>query len=142
MLVFVFCFLITLYLNIKIRNMKKYLLLPLVMLMIGSASVLANKTSVKVSVSDSTVAKGTEVTITINVTHVGNSNAHHTEWVYLKVNGKEVKRWEYGRNNLPANQNFTVEYKIKATENMSIEVEGNCNLHGTAGPATLKITVS
>lgn len=122
--------------------MKKYLFLPLLMLMIGSASVLANKTSVKVTVSDSTVTKGTEITITVNVSHMGNTNAHHTDWVYLKVNGKEVKRWEYERNNLPPEQNFTIEYKITVTENTSIEVEGNCNMHGTAGPETLKITVT
>ena len=122
--------------------MKKYLFLPMILLIIGSSSLLANKTSVKVSASGSSVTKGSEVTITITVTHSGNSKAHHTDWVYLKINGKEVKRWEYGRSNLPSNQVFTVEYKYTVTENGTIEVEGHCNLHGSAGPATLKITAS
>ncbi len=122
--------------------MKKNFLLPLLLLILGSASALANRTSVKVSVSDSTAAKGTEVTITINVFHMGNSNTHHTEWVYLKVNGKEIKRWEYERNNLPPDQDFTLEYKYIVTGDTEIEAEGNCNIHGTAGPAEKKITVS
>jgi len=122
--------------------MKKFLFFPVLLFILSSASALANRTSATITVSDSTVAKGTEVTITINVAHMGNTNAHHTEWVYLKIDGKEVKRWEFERRNLPEDENFKLEYKYTVTGNTEIVVEGSCNLHGSAGPAEKKITVS
>jgi len=88
------------------------------------------------------VKAGTEVTITINIIHNGNSKSHHTEWVYLKINGKEVQRWSYTKSELPPEGNFSVEFKFVATENLNIEAEGNCNMHGTKGPATAEIKIN
>jgi desulfoferrodoxin (superoxide reductase-like protein) len=105
------------------------------------AGAMANKTSVEIKVP-SEVKAGTEVTIEINVTHSANSKAHHTDWVYLKINGKEVQRWEYNKTKLPLTENFSIEYKVVANEALSIESEGHCNIHGSAGmkSATIKIT--
>jgi len=105
------------------------------------SGALANKTSVEIN-APAEVKKGTEITITVNVIHKGNSKSHHTEWVYLKINGKEVKRWTYTKDSLPSDENFTLEFKYMATEPLTIEVEGNCNIHGTAGLKTTVIKTS
>jgi desulfoferrodoxin (superoxide reductase-like protein) len=101
-------------------------------------AVLANKTSVEVK-APSEVKAGTEITVTINVSHSANSKSHHTDWVYLKINGKEVQRWAYTKSELPPDSEFTVEYKLVVTEPVTIEAEGHCNIHGTKGPATAEV---
>jgi desulfoferrodoxin (superoxide reductase-like protein) len=119
--------------------MKKLFLLLPILFFFTSASLLANKTSVEVK-APSEIKKGVEVTIIINVFHKGNSNGHHTDWVSLKINGKEVKKWEYAKDNLPPNENFTLEFKYVVNEESVIEAAGHCNIHGSAGikKATIK----
>ncbi len=121
--------------------MKKAALILLVLFGLGLTGVWANKTKVEIK-APAEVKAGTEVTITLNVIHKGNSKGHHTDWVYLKVNGKEVKRWEYNKNALPSGEVFTVEYKMPAGEQLNLEAEGHCNLHGTAGSAKAAINVT
>jgi len=116
--------------------MRKLILMTTVLFLFSGLSLMANKTSVDVK-APATVKKGSEVTITINVTHKGNSKMHHTDWVTLKLNGKEVKKWEYTREILPATENFKLEYKMTVTEETTVEIQGNCNLHGSAGAKTL-----
>jgi len=120
------------------EKMKKLIFLVTVIFLAASLNVMANKTSVEVK-GPATAKKGTEVTFIINVTHKGNSKAHHTDWVYLKLNGKEIKRWEYNKETLPPSENFTVEYKLTVSEDCTLEAEGHCNLHGSAGTKTLAI---
>jgi desulfoferrodoxin (superoxide reductase-like protein) len=110
----------------------------LMALLLISSGVFANKTSVTI-VAPEKVKKGTEVTIKIEIKHIGNSKGHYTDWVWVKVNGEEVKRWEYSRDNLPENQNFTLEVKVVADADLEIIAEGNCNKHGSKG--TDKVTV-
>lgn len=100
----------------------------------------ANKTSVKVD-APAKAAKGEEMTVTINVMHNGNSKMHHTDWVTLSINGKEVKKWEYNPQNLPENGNFTVQYKFTPDTDATITAQGDCNLHGSAGPNTATVKV-
>jgi hypothetical protein len=52
---------------------------------------MANKNQREIK-APAEIKKGTEVTLVINVFHKGNSKTHHTDWVFLKINGKEVKR--------------------------------------------------
>jgi len=120
--------------------MKKLFFLISVLFFFTSTGMLANKTSVEIK-APAEIKKGTEVTIVINVFHYGNSATHHTDWVYLKINGKEVKRWQYDKENLPAAENFTLEFKVVATKNLTLEAEGHCNIHGSAGSknATIKV---
>lgn len=110
----------------------------LMALLLISSGVFANKTSVTV-VAPEKVKKGTEVTVKIEVKHIGNTSGHYTDWVWLKVNGEEVKRWEYSKNHLPESQNFTLEFKVTAETDLEIIAEGNCNKHGSKG--TDKVTI-
>ncbi|MBN1145089.1 MAG: hypothetical protein JXA72_11735 [Bacteroidales bacterium] len=121
--------------------MKRFALSVLALFCFSLAGLLANKTSVEVK-APAEVKAGTEITIIITVTHKGNSKAHHTDWVSLKINGKEVQRWSYGKDSLPLTENFSIEYTYVANETLNIEAQGDCNLHGSAGvkTATVKVT--
>ncbi len=118
--------------------MKKLLFLLPVIFFFSSIGVLANKTSVEIS-APTEFKKGAELTLKINVIHNGNSKMHHTDWVSLKINGQEVKRWEYGKENLPTDGNFTLEYKVTVTDDLNIEAQGHCSLHGSAGVKSAKV---
>lgn len=104
------------------------------------SSALANK-SVVVIQAPSTVQRGSELVIQVKVTHDGNSFIHYTEWVYVMVNGKEIARWKYKASERPEGDTFTKETKFAATDNLEIKAEASCNLHGSAGPATVKVSV-
>jgi len=121
--------------------MKKFAVSLLALFCLFLTGAMANKTSVEIK-APADVKAGTEVTIEINVTHSGNSKGHHTDWVYLKINGKEVQRWEYNKTKLPLTENFSIEYKIVADQALTIEAAGHCNIHGSTGlkSAVIKIT--
>ncbi|HOO98766.1 MAG TPA: desulfoferrodoxin family protein [Bacteroidales bacterium] len=121
--------------------MKKLFFLVPVLFFFASLNLFANKTTVSVKSSATLVPKGTEVTITISVTHKGNSKMHYTDWVTVKFNGKEVKRWEYTKTSLPSDDNFTLQYKMKVVENGVVEVQGHCNLHGSTGAKTIELKI-
>jgi desulfoferrodoxin (superoxide reductase-like protein) len=112
--------------------MKKLFFLISVFSFFASAGLLANKTSVEIK-APSKIKRGTEVTIVVNVFHQGNSQNHHTDWVFIKINGKEAKRWTFDKDNLPSGGDFTLEFKYIVTKDLTIEAEGHCNLHGSAG---------
>ena len=103
-----------------------------------SGPLFANKTSVEIKAPES-AKKGSEVTVTINVSHSGNNRFHYTDWVYVKADGKEIVRWTFTGSNLPENENFTREVKVKVNADTIIEAEGNCNRHGNNGAATTTI---
>ena len=105
-----------------------------------STGIFANKTSVKI-IAPEKAQKGTEITVKIEVSHIGNTSGHFTDWVWVKVNGEEYKRWEYTKDNLPENQNFTLEFTIKAESNLEIIAEGNCNRHGSKGEEKVTVIV-
>lgn len=113
------------------------ILFPAVLLFF-SVELMANKTSVEIK-APSEIKKGTEVTVVINVMHKGNSKMHHTEWVSLKINGQEVKRWEYGKESLPPSGDFKLEYKTTVTGDLNLDAQGNCTLHGSAGVISTKV---
>lgn len=123
--------------------MKKKLFitsLTVVFFLLFSLNGFANKTSVKITAPEK-AEKGTEVCVKIEVNHIGNSKAHYTEWVKVKINGEEYKTWEYKQDNLPENQNFEIEFKITIEETTEIVVEGNCNKHGSKGEEKVTIQV-
>lgn len=115
-------------------------ILTLLVFLIISASAFANKTSVKIIAPEKAV-KGSEITIKIEVTHKGNTSGHHTDWVWVKVNGEEYQKWEFTKTDLPENQNFTLEFKIKADTNLEIIAKGDCNRHGSTGEDKVTVIV-
>ncbi len=122
--------------------MRKWIALGLLMTVFLSLQVgdaLANKSSTSIE-GPTSAAKGTEVTLRITVSHNANTSSHHTEWVKVRANGKEIARWEYTKDNLPEGAEFTKEIKLKVTEDMEIVAEASCNRHGSRGPSTHKIT--
>ena len=121
--------------------MKKQVVAILVVsLVLFSVNAFANKTSVTIEGPESAV-KGSEVTIKINVRHDGNNFFHYTKQVYVKANGKEIARWDFSATSRPENEVFTREVKLTLTEPTEIVAEGVCNIHGSDGPAVLKIRV-
>jgi desulfoferrodoxin (superoxide reductase-like protein) len=101
---------------------------------------LADKSSVTIQ-APSEATKGSEVIIVVTTKHSANSFLHYTEWVSVMVNGKEVERWKYTASNRPPGEVFTKEVKVPATGDLNIKAEASCNVHGSAGPATLKVAV-
>lgn len=100
----------------------------------ATTQLFADKSSVEIT-ADALAAVGTEVVITVKVMHHGNNFAHHTNWVYVKANGREIARFEYPFES----EVFTRTVKYKVTGPAEIEAKANCNLHGSAGEKTVKI---
>jgi desulfoferrodoxin (superoxide reductase-like protein) len=100
----------------------------------------ANKSSIRIEAPE-TVAMGQEITIKLYVSHDGNNFIHHTDWVYLKINNQEIKRWTFGMFDTPESENFTLEIKYTATGPITITAEADCNMHGSMGISEKTITI-
>ena len=105
-----------------------------------AAPAMADKAAVAIEASAS-AAKGAEITIRLTITHSANTDRHHIEWVKIWVNNLEVQKWVYSPSNLPEGVPFTREVKATASENLEIKAEASCNIHGSKGPAVIKIVV-
>lgn len=103
-----------------------------------SSVASANQTSVVLS-GPAAVAAGTEVTITVTVSHRGNSARHHTRWIWIKAGGKEIARWDFDVSRLPEGEIFSREVKITVVEPVKLTAQGHCNLHGGKSPAELTV---
>ena len=140
----VLLYLLSRHKKIRVRSrMKKTQMCISISLLIICAlavPVLADKTGVTIEAPD-TVDRGSSVTITIKVTHSGNNFIHHTNWLILKVNGEEVKRWDFSAFKKPESEKFTRTFTITVEDTTNISAEGNCNLHGSRGIATHIIRV-
>ena len=101
----------------------------------------ANKAAVSIEVPK-TAAKGSEIVIRVTVTHSSNSFFHHTEWLWVKVNGKEIRRWEYSGSNLPEGATFTKEIPWKVEGDTEVQAKASCNLHGSQGEGTATVKVT
>jgi desulfoferrodoxin (superoxide reductase-like protein) len=120
---------------------KQFFLAALLALFVGLPSLgWAGKSSVTIE-APATAQKGSEITIKLNVAHDGNSVAHYTQWVSLKVNGKEIHRWEFGAFSRPESDRFSKEVKVTVNEPLEIIAEASCNLHGSAGPAKANVEI-
>ena len=100
----------------------------------------ANKASVSID-DPGSVAKGSEVTIKLTVTHTANSFFHYTNWLKVYVDGKPAGEWIFTAGNRPEAAVFTRDIKIKVMGPTEVTAEANCNIHGSAGPAKLTIKV-
>lgn len=121
--------------------MKKVIPALLVLAVLAfSSNALANKTAVTISAPES-VEAGAEVTITITVSHKGNSSMHFTNWVVVKADGEEIARWDFKSSQRPEGEKFTREVKYKVAKSVEITAQGHCNIHGSPDPSVFKITV-
>ncbi|OGR08255.1 MAG: hypothetical protein A2511_14770 [Deltaproteobacteria bacterium RIFOXYD12_FULL_50_9] len=111
-----------------------------VFLLIASTA-WANRSSTAIEMP-TTVAKGTESTIRITISHNGNNWFHYTQWCKVTANGKEIARWDYNWNHLPESGVFTKEIKFKVDEATKISAEASCNVHGSEAPTEKTIQVS
>jgi desulfoferrodoxin (superoxide reductase-like protein) len=112
----------------------------LLMVYLSATPALADKASVAIEASQSTV-KGSEVVIQLTVTHSANTDRHHIEWVKVWANNQELAKWEFSSTKLPEGVPFTREVKYKIEGDAEIKAEASCNVHGSKGPAILKISV-
>jgi desulfoferrodoxin (superoxide reductase-like protein) len=113
------------------------ILLVMVVLLYGQG-VWANKATTSIEVPEN-ITKGSEITIRVTVTHNANNFLHHTKWLQIMIDGKEIARWDYTMSNLPEGATFTKEIKYKVEGDIEIKAEASCNIHGSAGPATVKV---
>ena len=122
------------------KRISLCLVLALLVSLLSAGLALADKASTAIE-APPTPSKGSDITFRITVTHSANTALHYTEWVKVTVNKKEVARWDFTSSNRPEAAVFTREIKVKATEDMEVAAEASCNVHGSKGPATAKISV-
>ena len=122
------------------RRKLLFVLMMLPFYPLYARSAFANKSSASIEAPQS-VQKGSEVTIRVTVTHKGNSFLHYTKWLRVIANQKEIARWDYSSGQRPEAEVFTKEITIKALEDLEVTAEAHCNIHGSTGPATVKISV-
>jgi desulfoferrodoxin (superoxide reductase-like protein) len=101
---------------------------------------LADKAAVTITAPPG-AAKGSEITVTLEITHKGNNFIHYPNWVYLKAGEKEVARWEFSAFARPETAIFTREVSLRLEETTELVAEANCNLHGSAGQAFHTVTI-
>ena len=104
-----------------------------------AGNAFADKSAVSIQ-APSAVSKGSEVVFRVTVTHNANNFLHYTEWLYVMANGKEIARWKYSSSERPEAETFTKEVKYTVTDNLEIKAEASCNMHGSAGPETLRVS--
>lgn len=122
------------------NHLRIFLAYGLLLLFFFPGLALANKSKVSIE-APAEASPGSTITIKLNVTHKGNSGLHHTNWVSLKINGTEVKRWEYTRKERPESADFSLSYTYKFEAPIEIIAQANCNIHGSEGPASFKVSV-
>jgi len=105
-----------------------------------SSLAVADKSSVEIEAKDK-VEKGKDVDIKIHVAHDGNNIFHGTDELWVKINGEEVKKWEYGIFSGPPSEDFTKTITYTANENLEVESKAYCNLHGSNNTAQTTIYV-
>jgi hypothetical protein len=59
----------------------------------------------------------------------------------VEVNGQQVHWWKYSAFDRPESGSFTKEFVYTVLGPTEITAKANCNLHGSAGPATITVKV-
>lgn len=101
----------------------------------------ADKSSVSIT-APIAATEGSQITITVTASHDANNFFHYTNWLYIMINGQEIARWDYSWRKRPEAKIFTKDITYTVTGPMNIKAEANCNIHGSKGPQTLKVTVT
>jgi len=98
---------------------------------LGGKNTWANKTETKIEAPQS-AARGSEITIRVTATHSANNFLHYTEWLQVKINEKEIARWDFTGTNKPEAATFTREVKYRVEGDAEIRAKASCNIHGSA----------
>jgi len=122
----------------KVLRLIGILAVAMAIAILPGAPAWANKSETKIEAPGS-AAKDSEITIKVTVTHNANSAFHYTEWLWVRVNGKEVARWDFGSKK-PEGATFTREIKVKVEGDLEIRAKASCNMHGSANEAVVKVT--
>jgi len=122
------------------RRRDFLLSIPFFFLTLRTGVAFANKSVTSIE-APQTATKSSEITIRVTVTHKGNSFLHYTKALHVIVNKKEIARWDFASGQRPEAEVFTREVKITALEDLEVTAEARCNIHGSMGPATVKISV-
>lgn len=75
----------------------------------------------------------------MTVIHNADSYLHHVEWLWIKIYGNEIARWDYTASNRPESATFNKEIKYKVEGDVEIKAKASCNMHGSAGEAVTKV---
>jgi desulfoferrodoxin (superoxide reductase-like protein) len=124
----------------KMRKKGAFSVVLLFAFFLLTGTALADKAATSIE-GPANTAKGSEVTIRVTVTHSSNTALHHTEWLKVTANNTEIGRWNFTASQRPEAAVFTREVKVKVAEDLEIKAEASCNVHGSKGPSTLKISV-
>ena len=106
---------------------------------LGGKNAWANKTETKIEAPQSG-AQGSEITIRVTAIHSANNFFHYTEWLQVKINEKEIARWDFTGTNKPEAATFTREIKYRLEGDVEIKAQASCNLHGSAGEGVAKVS--
>ena len=101
----------------------------------------ADSSSVRLEVPAET-KPGSDITVRVFVTHEGNNFFHYTDWLFVAVGEKEIRRWEFAADRRPEDENFTREITYTVYGPTTFRAQANCNIHGSAGPAEATVRVS
>jgi desulfoferrodoxin (superoxide reductase-like protein) len=126
---------------VTLSRIKSVFGVSLLFLLLTATAAFADKAAVEITVPNS-VKKGTEATIKIKVTHSGNNFIHHVDWVEIKVDGKEVKRWDFSWTNTPEAGTFEREFKYMVNSPIEVSSQADCNIHGSKGVVKAQIIVT
>lgn len=122
------------------QKIAYYLVTYFSVILLFANAAFADKAAVSIE-APAAVAKGSEVTVRLTITHSANSYFHYVEWVKVTMNDREIARWEYSRSQRPEAATFTKEIKFTVNETGEIKAGASCNIHGGQGPASKKILV-
>lgn len=75
----------------------------------------------------------------MTATHSSNNFFHYTEWLQIKINEKEIARWDFTGTNKPEAATFTREIKYRVEGDSEIKAKASCNIHGSAGEGVAKV---
>jgi desulfoferrodoxin (superoxide reductase-like protein) len=103
-------------------------------------TALANQSSIQIEVPEN-AAIGEVILIRLHVSHEGNNFIHYTDWVYVAINGREIKRWMCSNFDKPESENFTRTIHYTVNGPVEITAESDCNIHGSAGIAKKNMVI-
>jgi desulfoferrodoxin (superoxide reductase-like protein) len=122
------------------RRIGLFFIVLLLVIGVFHGMALADKAAATIE-GPASAAKGSEVTVKVTVAHSANSATHYTEWVNVTAGGKEIARWSFTSSQRPEAATFTREIKVTVLDTMEIKAEAGCNVHGSKGPSTFKISI-